>query len=884
MTVNGTSTGVPPLGPGAPGQGERNGRHPRAGCPVCVDCSYAGESGEGSRGERDGTQRSGAPHDRADRNHRGAGAGRVGLRVPRRERRPPGKPGDPLIITIPAHGTQLTSVTSVPIVVDLPRVQPGSLQMQLTTGGSFGAPVDVTSRFTVANRTATATLGASDFAPGLTRLVVSGVPDGGGARIHRDSVWSWEPAIDVSRAGQCEFLGQTRCQMPFPSNWFTEADASSHTGRRVHFGAQTWTPTAGSAPAIDPTEWNRNDGFSPGSTIIVSVPGVDLARTGAAPITDIAESLQADQPIVVLDATTGERWPFFAELDANATSDATRSLIIRPAKNFPSGHHIVVGLASMKRADGSVIPTGRAFQVYRDLVPTFIPQVEQRRATMNDSIRALEGVGMTRSSLYLAWDFTVASDQNLTGRSLHIRDDAFASIGSGAPAFTVATVQDDVSSTIWRRVTGTVDVPLYLTGTGAPGSEFSYAAGAGKDALPVRNGTFKAQFICNIPRSTTAAGADPVDARQGARVRARLARQPDGGELVRPAGEHVQLGDVRDAVDRDVERGRAERRQHPPGPQRLPDPRRPPAAELPQHAVPGPGDEEPERVRDQRRVPCRLAVEAGDRDGGGLLQRQQPGRHPRWGGDRAVEGVDARGAGRPPMNYSTLLTRSIDYDQFGAINAQAYPDEVDRLLGLSLIQMLWDRGENNAYAYRMTTNPLPGSPAHTILLIEAFGDHQVTNVATETMARTVPGMHVWQPTLAPGRSTDVTPMWGIPAIPSTPYSGSALVQWDYGTPAPPITNTPNRAGTPARRGSANPGCSRRPTSSCARSGPSSTCATAAPANSCPRGRFRYESRAVATRTSRTILPPGTVPERTSRLTRRRRAARSAPRAAWWSTT
>src|SRR3954469_15647574 len=38
----------------------------------------------------------------------------------------PGKPGDPLIITIPAHGTQLTSVTSVPVVVDLPRVQPGS--------------------------------------------------------------------------------------------------------------------------------------------------------------------------------------------------------------------------------------------------------------------------------------------------------------------------------------------------------------------------------------------------------------------------------------------------------------------------------------------------------------------------------------------------------------------------------------------------------------------------------------------------------------------------------------------------------------------------------------------------------------------------------------
>ena len=63
----------------------------------------------------------------------------------------PGQPGDPLIITIPAHGTQLTSVTSVPVVVDLPRVQPGSLQMHADDRQPVRPrPVDVTSRFTVA--------------------------------------------------------------------------------------------------------------------------------------------------------------------------------------------------------------------------------------------------------------------------------------------------------------------------------------------------------------------------------------------------------------------------------------------------------------------------------------------------------------------------------------------------------------------------------------------------------------------------------------------------------------------------------------------------------------------------------------------------------------
>ena len=34
---------------------------------------------------------------------------------------------------------------------------------------------------------------------------------------------------------------------------------------------------------IDPTEWNRNDGFSPGSSILAHLPTVDLVASGAAP-------------------------------------------------------------------------------------------------------------------------------------------------------------------------------------------------------------------------------------------------------------------------------------------------------------------------------------------------------------------------------------------------------------------------------------------------------------------------------------------------------------------------------------------------------------------------------------------------------------------------
>jgi hypothetical protein len=79
-----------------------------------------------------------------------------------------------------------------------------------------------------------------------------------------------------------------------------------------------------------------------------------------------------------------------------------------------------------------------------------------------------------------------------------------------------------------------------------------------------------------------------------------------------------------------------------------------------------------------------------------------------------------------------------------------------------------------------------------VLLVEAFGDHQVANIATETEARTI-GASVHTPPRAPRRRTHVVPMWGIPAVSSDPFGGSVLVMWDYGTPAPPTQNLPPRS-------------------------------------------------------------------------------------------
>ena len=117
-----------------------------------------------------------------------------------------------------------------------------------------------------------------------------------------------------------------------------------------------------------------------------------------------------------------------------------------------------------------VLRAGAAFRLYRDRKETNNRLIERRRPHLNSIFRKLRKAGVRRKSLYLAWDFTVASEQNLTERVLHIRDDAFALLGDtdladgvvqgDAPAFTVTSteaVNDEPG--VGMRIEGTFDVP-----------------------------------------------------------------------------------------------------------------------------------------------------------------------------------------------------------------------------------------------------------------------------------------------------------------------------------------------------------------------------------------------------------------------------------------
>ncbi len=586
------------------------------------------------------------------------------------------------------------------------------------------------------------------------------------------------PAPAGAATPTCDPIDPTACLLPFPNDWYTTPDRSTATGLRVNLGA-TMTPANVFGKHVDPAEWNRGDGFSPGSMLLAHVPGIDLAKTGAAPVTDVGRSLLTQAPIVIVDTATGQRWPYFAELDANATDETRQALIIRPARNFLEGHHYAVALRNLKDSAGKAIAPTATFQ---KVIGKPLPKSDKlyaRQSAEKAVLAQLAKRGVTTKGLYLAWDFTVASERSLSQRMLHIRDDAFKALGSRSPDFVVTKVTD---TTDLREVRGTIFVPSYLnTYGGPPGSRFHYGRNGLPERLPLN--LQAAEFQCEIPRAAFTTGGSPAlyghgllgsETEVGAGAITAFATEHDfvfcatkwaglsEDDVVNAVASLTDLSNFPSVADRLQQGllnmlwlGRAM------------------TTGFPKNAAFQRADGTP-------LIDTAKGLTYYGNSQGGIM-----------GGALTAVATDFTRAllGVPAMNYSTLLNRSTDFSQYATVMNLAYPDKLDQQIGLALIQMLWDRGEADGYAQHLTTDPLPGTPRHQVLMHVAFGDHQVSTIAAEVEARTI-GARIHVPAAAPGRDPDVVPYWGIPGIPSYPYTGSAMVVWDSGSPYEPLTNTP----------------------------------------------------------------------------------------------
>ena len=630
----------------------------------------------------------------------------------------------------------------------------------------------------------------------------------------------------------CDSLDSSVCLYPWPNDYFTRPDPTSATGRRLDI-SQLAMPRNVAGKPIDVTDWNRLDGFSPGSLIATRIPGLDnlaaFKRTGAVPITDEARTYDPAQPVVLLNTRTMERQLIWTEIDSNPTDRANVAFVIRPAKNLDENTRYIVALRNLKDADGNTIGPSADFKALRDGTapdPLDAPLVEQRRAHYEALFSTLSQAGLARKDLYLTWDFTTGSADSIAGRMLHIRDDAFAQLGDtnlkdqkvqgDAPAFTVDTVTDFTPAQdkdIAREIKGSFTIPCYLSTPGcAPlHSQFVLDPTTGEPTQLPGN-TFSATYTCHIPRSAIAGGqANPSYPSLYGHGLFGSQNEINQGQLKAMGNEWnftfcatdwagmatvdvpnvvtilTDLSSFPTLADR-VQQGMlnflylARLMANPSG-----------FASNPAFQLGG-----------KSLIDTSHVYYDGNSQGGiigGALTAVSPDF------THAVVGV-------PGMNYSTLLTRSSDFGDGHTPNPKlpptdvpgdldfsyafplykSYPNELERPLLFSLMQLLWDRAEPDGYAEHMTTHPYPDTPAHSVLMHLSFGDHQVANVAAEVEARTI-GAHVMRkPMLAPGRHSDVDPYYGIDPFGSLPGTGSAIVVWDGGTPTPPTTNTPPKSG------------------------------------------------------------------------------------------
>jgi hypothetical protein len=606
---------------------------------------------------------------------------------------------------------------------------------------------------------------------------------------------------------------------------------------------------------VDPAPYNDLDGFSPGSTILLHVPGLDteqaLDRNDVVSEGDMSAYSEPDQRVVVYDAATGKRWPIWVEVDVTDSSPDDTLLMIHPSVNFLPDTRYIVGLRNLQTASGAPIPAPASFAQY---VKGTAPASDQRRAHMRELLYELAAAGINSKSLYLAWDFTVASSQDMTDSLLSMRNTAFAQLGdtdlasgviSGhAPQFSVASVENRTRAQdpdIAREVVLNVTVPCFIfpsctltpTPITTPGGSLAPLVEAANQADPALNlirGTPDVGTGVFVEHNPTSPYSAPMQ--NPVSYQARVVCNIPWAAYKTPARislyGHGLLGTPFEVNASDVETmsethdivfcatdwlGMAE-------------------GDIPNLVVslfdlsnfPTLFDRVQQGILNQLVVGQALVASGGlftnndfQNDGHRLYDPS----HLYYDGNSmggiygatlmALEPDIRHGVlGVPGMDFNLLIYRSSDYySEFGnygldtAYNT-AYPQSSTRLIGLDLIQMLWDRADPDGFVTHLTDNPLPDTPSHQVILTMAYGDHQVANVATETEARSA-GIPIVSPELAPRRSPDPEPFWGLDPLTTFPYNGSALVVFDSGpvrvvngqtegTAPPPDTDTPPDTG------------------------------------------------------------------------------------------
>jgi hypothetical protein len=585
--------------------------------------------------------------------------------------------------------------------------------------------------------------------------------------------------------GPCDPLDPYLCMLPFPNNFWLRPNQT--TGKlNLQFSITTFPIDRFGTP-IDPVKggWNDLDGFSPSMPMITYWP--DLSLDGVPEYWHMNDSLNPDVPTVLLDTVTGQRLPHFGELDMLSNNTNQHLFMMWASTALVNGRRYIVGMRNLKNTAGQLVKPSKAFLELRDNIFSLDPDVYLRRALFDDIFNQLNAVGWQRNTLQLAWDFTVGTTESITSKMLFIRNDGMQRITlTGGVRYDVYSNKANPSQYIARELQVRIQVPNYLT-TNHPGSYYVLNA----SGTPVFQGFEPADVTVLIPNILANGTIKTGMILQyghglfGSRKEAQsgyLEAEADRYGYVLISSDWIGLSEydiptVADMLKNDLT-----------GFKIIPD--RCSQGVL-RAAVLGRLLQQANFQNDKAMTfngvpvlgPTSPIYYFGNSEGG-ILGAVYMGVTTQI--TRGVLGV----GGGP---YAMLLPRSHDFEYEWLIFLDRYPNPLARMGCIAAIQLLWDRAEPGGYMSHITTNPLPNTPQHQILMQHALGDKQVTYVGAYILGRAL-GATMWESTVTePGED-----LFGFPFIPDDQIAyGAHQATWDFpGVPPVPQVNTPPPADAP----------------------------------------------------------------------------------------
>jgi hypothetical protein len=562
--------------------------------------------------------------------------------------------------------------------------------------------------------------------------------------------------------GDCNPLDPSVCALPFPSAFYLREDATSESGYRVSFGAQS-LPRHAQAGPVDPTYFNEKDGFSIHTPMLLYFEDVSL--DGTVSHLDIGAYEATDTKTVIIDTETGDRLPHWVERDDTAEAHERALLILRPAVPMQFERRYVVGIRGLTREGGSAVEPSEAFAALRDGASSDDPDVEGQRAHYDAAIfPALEAEGFARDELQLAWDFRTSSRHSTLGQALAARDDALAQWGPEGPSYEIVR-QTDASPEnnnvfncetghIARELIVDVTVPLYTEV-----DEVGTMLTRGADGMPFQNGTTTAQFMIRIPCSVAEAGVPAPLIHYGHGLLGGYG-EAEAGWLAQFINEHgyvvfasnwkgMAFEDTFAIIDMINTR---------PGAFNI----------VPERSVQGFVEFMAAAKVMKGALADDDAVKFPDAEGASVIDPERlhyygisqggilGGAYTALSPDvqRSVMSVGG-------MPYALLLPRSRNFDTYYSLLRLHLADHRERQIFVSgLLQQLWDMGEGAGYAHDMDKQ---------VLLQTAINDHQVTTLGFHIQARAWGAASVQPQTRA---------IWGIEER-EPPFEGSAMVEFLY---------------------------------------------------------------------------------------------------------